>query len=94
MKSHEYTDKLRHLEWLRGIVKDYEDTLRFLERVGNEITFTSIKYDHHGPGSINLNNHRSIKMPFIFFGIENALSKVKDEIASIEEELKSVTVEL
>ena len=94
MKSEEYIEKVRHLDWLRGIVRDYEQNLRFIEQAGKDFVITAIHYNFHGPATMCLNNHRSIDSAFIFYGLENALSKVKDEITSIEKELQSITVEL
>lgn len=94
MKSQEYMEKVRHLDWLRGIAETYEQDLRHIEKMGKEFVVSAIHYNYHGPATMTLNNHRSIDPAFLFYGLENALSKIKDEITTIENELKSVTVEL
>ena len=94
MKSQQYLEKVRQLDWLRGIVETYEQDLRHLERAGEEFTVTAIHYNYHGPATMSLNNHRSIPASFIYMGLLNTVTKIKDEIAGLEAELKSVTVEL
>ena len=94
MKSQQYLEKVRQLDWLRGIVETYEQDLRLLERAGEEFTVAAVHYQYHGPATMTFNNHRSIPASFIYMGLLNTVTKIKDEIAGLEEELKSVTVEL
>jgi len=95
MKSAQYLEKVRHLEWLRGIEKDYESRIEFFGKAGQDLTIEAISYSYRGPGrTIQLNPHRSIDMAFIFAAFNDALRRLREEIAGLEEELKSVTVEL
>ena len=94
MTSQEYMEKVKRLDWLRGIVNNYEQDLRLLERAGDEFVVSAIHYNYHGPATMTLNNHRTIPATFIFMGLSYTLSAIKKEIDSLELELKSVTVEL
>jgi len=95
MKSAQYLEKVRHLEWLKGIAKDYAARIDFLGKAGQDLTIEAIGYTYHGPGrTIQLNPHRSIDMAFILAAFNDALRRLREEIAGLEEELKSVTVEL
>jgi hypothetical protein len=94
MKQAVYLQKVRHLEWLKGIAKDYAARIDFLGKAGQDLTIEAIGYTYHGPGTIQLNPHRSIDMAFIFAAFNDALRRLREEIAGLEEELKSVTVEL
>lgn len=94
MKSTVYIDKVRHLDWLKGIAKEYESRIEFLGKNGTDITILAIHYSFHGTGTMQLNSHRSIDMAFIFAGLNDALRKIREEIEELEKELKSVIVEL
>ena len=94
MNSTEYIEKVRHLDWLKGIAKEYESRIEFLGNAGQELTLLAIHYSYHGPGTMQLNSHRSIDMAFIFAGFNDALRKLREEIAELEKELKTVIVQL
>lgn len=94
MKSAQYIEKVRHLEWLHGIAQEYESRIEFLGEAGQDLTVLAIHYSYHGPGTMQFNSHRSIDMAFIFAGLNDALRKIREEISGLENELKTVTVEL
>ena len=94
MTSQEYMEKVRRLDWLRGIKENYEQSLRHFERAGDELVVSAIHYNYHGPATMTLNNHRSIPSRFITRGLACVLDSIEQEIADLENELKSVTVEL
>ena len=94
MKSEEYIEKVRHLDWLKGIAKEYESRIEFWGKAGQDLTVLAIHYSYHGTGTMQLNSHRSIDMAFIFAGLNDALRKLKEEIAELEKELNTVIVQL
>lgn len=95
MKSYEYQDKLRRLDWLRGIRKEYRVHLDTIEAGGKFFTVEAIHYSCRGPGDpMNLNPHRPIKARYIYDALTVAVGELDQEIAALESELKSVTVEL
>ena len=95
MKSHEYADKLRRLEWLRGIWKEYQEYLETIEAGGKFFTVEAIRYSCRGPGvTMNLNPHRTIKARYLYDALTIAVGELEQEINELENELKSVTVEL
>jgi len=94
MNSAIYIEKVRRLEWLRGIKENYDQFLRLLERAGDEFTVAAIHYQYHGPATMTFNNHRSIPARFISRGLAAVLESIEQEIADLENELKSVIVEL
>ena len=95
MKSFEYTDKLRRLDWLRGIRKEYQGYLDTIEAGGKFFTVESVHYSCRGPGTtMDLNPHRPIKARYIYDALTVAVGELEQEIAALESELKSVTVEL
>ena len=94
MNSAIYIEKVRRLEWLRGIKENYDQSLRHFERAGDELVISAIHYNYHGPATMTLNNHRSIPVRFITRGLASVLESIEQEISDLETELKSVTVEL
>ena len=94
MKSYEYQERLRRLEWLRGIRKEYQGHLDTIEAGGKFFTVEEIHYSCRGPGNLNLNPHRPIKARYIYDALAVAVGELDQEIAALEIELKSVTVEL
>lgn len=95
MKSYEYTERLRRLEWLRGIRKEYQGHLDTIEAGGKFFTVEAIHYSCRGPGEpMNLNPHRPIKARYIYDALAVAVGELDQEIDALEIELKSVTVEL
>ena len=95
MKAFEYTEKLRRLEWLRGIRKDYQGFMETIEAGGKFFTVEEIHYTCRGPGTpMILNSHRPIKARYIYDALTVAVGELDQEISGLENELKSVTVEL
>jgi len=95
MKSFEYQEKLRRLEWLRGIRKEYQGHLDTIEAGGKFFTVEEIHYSCRGPGTpMVLNTHRPIKARYIYDALLVAVGELDQEIAERESELRSVTVEL
>lgn len=95
MKSFEYQDKLRRLEWLRGIRKEYQGHLDTIEAGGKFFTVEEIHYSCRGPGEpMIINSHRPIKARYIYDALIVAVGELDQEIAGLETELRSVNVEL
>ena len=94
MKSEEYIEKVRHLDWLKGIAKEYESRIEFWGKAGQDLTVLAIHYSYHGTGTMQLNPHRSIDTGFIIAGFNDALRRIRYEIAELEKEIKTVIVQL
>jgi len=95
MKSEEYIQALRHLEWLKDISKQYEEHLSLMEREKGHYTVQGIVYTARSEGrTFHCNSHRPIPARYIYEGLTNALWDVNAEIEDLERKLKQVTVEL
>ena len=95
MDSNEYIDRLRHLQWLKEIAKDYKEYVAEIEKAGEDFTIEAIGYSNRGPSTpMRINPHRPIKAKYLRDALYDALSDLEDEIAKLKTKLKSVTVEL
>lgn len=95
MKSKEYFDKIRHLDWLKDISRQYKEHLALMDREKDHYTVHGIGYTARCDGRVfNVNPHRPIPSSYIYDGISAVLSSVNAEIETLERELKKVTVEL
>ena len=95
MKSEEYIHKVRHLEWLKSIQKDYQDHAETMKKHPTDITIQSVGYTERGGVSrLNVNPHRPIPARYIYGGLVDALDSLAKEIEELEKELKTVIVSL
>ena len=93
MKSAQYTQKLRRLEWLKENAKKYQEHAEQMRR--DDLTISSIDYViRGGVYHIEVNPHLEVQARYIYGGLIDALDRIKEEIEKLEKELKSVTVEL
>ena len=95
MKSNEYIEKLRRLEWLQSIVQRYNGYVEEIEKAGEDFTVEAVSFSFRGPRTpMVLNSHRPIKAQYIHDALLDAVHGLDIEIAGLESELESVTVEL
>ena len=95
MNSKEYIEKLNHLKWLRDIEKQYLGFSDMLEKNSRSITIEGIYYSCRGPASpMKINSHYPIKSRYIYDALCEVLRDIGAEICDLENELKSVVVEL
>ena len=95
MKSEEYLQKLRHLQWLKEIEKDYQGHAEILRKNNFDITIQSVNYTIKGGlYHLNLNPHRSMEPRYIYGGLSDALDRIRKEIEDLQKELKTVIVQL
>lgn len=95
MKSEEYIQKVRHLEWLKGIAKDYRSHAETLKKHPFEVTVQAVVYTIKGSSyRIETNPHRPIQARYIYGGLTAVIEDLDKEIKVAEDELKSVIVQL
>ena len=95
MKSEDYIQKVRHLEWLKRIAKDYQAHAELLQKNNFGITIESVNYSIKGGNyHIELNPHRPLQARYIYGGLIDALETITKEIEDLEKELKTVIVQL
>ena len=94
MTSQEYLDKLRHLEWLRGIAKDYRKHFDLIEREGDYFCVYGIQFSARSEPRMMSVNPNHFPRECIKEGLEVSLGVINAEIEELENELRSVTVTL
>lgn len=95
MKSEEYIQKIRHLDWLKSIQLEYKGHAETLNKNAFGITIQGVSYTNKGGVCrLNVNPHRPIPARYIYGGLIDALGRLEEEIEELEKELQSVTVEL
>jgi len=95
MKSTDYLQKIRHLDWLRENEKAYREHAERMRKDNFGVTISYIRYTiRGGVYQIDSNPHLEIPARYIYGGLTDALDRITKEIADLENELKSVTVEL
>ena len=95
MKSEEYIQKVRHLQWLKDIEKEYRTHAERLRKNNFDITIQSVNYTIKGGlYHLDLNPHRSMEARYIYGGLTDALDRITKEIEDLQKELKAVIVQL
>ena len=83
MTSKEYLDKLRHLDWLRGIAKDYRKHFDLIEREGNYFSVYGIQFSARSePRMMNVNPNY-FPRECIKEGLEVGLNTINFEIEEL-----------
>lgn len=94
MTSQEYLDKLRHLEWLQGLARDYKRHFDLIEREGDRFRVYGIQFSARGDPQMMDVNSNYFPRECIKEGLEVSLSTINVEIEELKNELRSVTVTL
>ena len=96
MKSEVYFEKVRHLNWLKDIVKDYRGHAEAMKKAPFDTTIQSVSYSIKGGNyRIEVNPHHPLHARWIYGGLMSVIEdELEKEIAALEEELKKVVVEL
>ena len=94
MTSKEYLDKLRHLDWLRGIARDYKRHFDLIEREGNHFRVYGIQFSARSDTQMMEVNSNYFPRECVMEGLEVGLNTINFEIEELENELRSVTVTL
>ena len=70
MKSAEYFDKVRHLEWLEAILRDYNENIDLIHREQDNFVVQGIRFTARGNGEVmNISSHYSIPYGYILNGL-------------------------
>lgn len=95
MKQEEYFDKVRHLNWLEGLVCEYTMHLDLIQREQENFVVTGIGFRARGDERVlHLNSHMTIPFNYVLDGLKEASRKAQQEYETLKSELKSVVVEL
>ena len=94
MKAYQFIDKINTLDWLKGILKDYQAHIKLIEGEMDYYTVERIVYSCRGPGSFCVNPHRPIPATFILEGLKAEVAVIQKEIADLEHQLNGVIVDL
>ena len=95
MKSEEYFNKVKHLDWLEAILRDYNENIDLIHREQDNFVVQRIRFTARGNGmGMNINSHYSIPYGYILNGLTEVTMKLEREIQDLKDELKCVMVEL
>ena len=95
MKSEEYIQKVRHLEWLKSIQLEYKGHAETMKKNAFAISIQAVSYTNKGGNCIlNVNPHKPIPARYIYGGLVDVLDSLAKEIEELENELKTVIVQL
>ena len=94
MTSKEYLDKLRHLEWLQGLARDYKRHFDLIEREVDHFRVYGIQFSARSDQQMMGVNSNYFPRECIKEGLEVGLGTINVEIEELKNELRSVTVTL
>lgn len=94
MTSNEYTAKLRRLQWLRDIAKEYVKNLDIIENERKYIRVFDIQFAARGDTELMHINPDYFPIEGVEQSLKTGLELVISEIKTLKEELQCLTVTL
>ena len=95
MKSTEYIEQIRKLEWMESVERLYSEYLNRMDKEKENFVIQSIGFTARGDGEkMQINPHFPIPYNYICAGLNAARVALNDEIKELRGKLKTVSVEL
>ena len=89
MKIEEFEDIISHYRWLLGIKTAYQAHLNYMSKMKDCYTICGIVYQAGGDArTMDINPHKPIDPSYLAVALENAISRIDDELKESAEKLR------